>query len=98
MENYAAALDEVLRVKPSAAKGKYLRKITIATTMGPGVPVDPTAPAACWVKKRPDPVPSFRDEASRCAGRLRSLCRPVWLVWDGKHGGGARPPRREGST
>ncbi|HET9170552.1 MAG TPA: 50S ribosomal protein L1 [Actinospica sp.] len=41
VENYAAALDEVLRVKPSAAKGKYLRKVTIATTMGPGVPVDP---------------------------------------------------------
>jgi large subunit ribosomal protein L1 len=41
VENYAAALDEVLRVKPSASKGKYLRKVTIATTMGPGVPVDP---------------------------------------------------------
>ncbi len=41
MENYAAALDEVLRAKPSAAKGKYLKKVTIATTMGPGIPVDP---------------------------------------------------------
>jgi len=41
IENYAAVLDEVLRAKPSAAKGKYLRKVTIATTMGPGVPVDP---------------------------------------------------------
>jgi large subunit ribosomal protein L1 len=41
LENYAAALDEVLRVKPSASKGKYLRKVTVATTMGPGVPVDP---------------------------------------------------------
>ena len=40
VENYAAALDEVLRAKPSAAKGKYLRKITFATTMGPGIPVD----------------------------------------------------------
>jgi large subunit ribosomal protein L1 len=39
-ENYAAALDEVLRVKPSAAKGRYLKKITFATTMGPGVLVD----------------------------------------------------------
>jgi large subunit ribosomal protein L1 len=43
IENYAAALDEVLRAKPSAAKGKYLRKVTFATTMGPGVPVDPNA-------------------------------------------------------
>jgi large subunit ribosomal protein L1 len=41
IENYAAALDEVLRLKPSAAKGRYLQKATIATTMGPGVPVDP---------------------------------------------------------
>ena len=41
VENYAAALDEILRVKPSAAKGRYLRKVTVATTMGPGVPVDP---------------------------------------------------------
>jgi large subunit ribosomal protein L1 len=41
VENYAAALDEVLRLKPSAAKGRYVQKATIATTMGPGVPVDP---------------------------------------------------------
>ncbi|MFY1688008.1 50S ribosomal protein L1 [Plantactinospora sp. WMMB782] len=41
VDNYAAVLDEVLRSKPSAAKGKYLRKVTITTTMGPGVPVDP---------------------------------------------------------
>jgi large subunit ribosomal protein L1 len=40
-ENYFAALDEVLRLKPSAAKGRYLRKITVSTTMGPGIPVDP---------------------------------------------------------
>jgi large subunit ribosomal protein L1 len=41
VENYAAALDEVLRLKPSAAKGRYVRKATMATTMGPGIPVDP---------------------------------------------------------
>ncbi len=41
VENYAAALDEVLRAKPSASKGKYLRKVALATTMGPGIPVDP---------------------------------------------------------
>src|SRR3954453_10120696 len=41
VDNYAAALGEVLRAKPSAAKGKYLKKVTVATTMGPGVPVDP---------------------------------------------------------
>ena len=41
VENYAAALDEVLRGKPSAAKGRYLKKINFSTTMGPGIPVDP---------------------------------------------------------
>ncbi len=41
VENYAAALDEVLRLKPSAAKGRYLKKATVSTTMGPGIPVDP---------------------------------------------------------
>jgi len=41
VENYAAALDEILRAKPSAAKGRYLRKVTFTTTMGPGIPVDP---------------------------------------------------------
>ena len=40
-QNYFAALDEVLRLKPSASKGRYLKKATISTTMGPGVPVDP---------------------------------------------------------
>ena len=40
VENYGAALDEVMRAKPSASKGKYLRKVVFATTMGPGVPVD----------------------------------------------------------
>ncbi|GAA2004826.1 50S ribosomal protein L1 [Nakamurella flavida] len=42
VENYAAALDEVLRIKPSAAKGKYIKKIAFATTMGPGILVDPS--------------------------------------------------------
>jgi large subunit ribosomal protein L1 len=41
LENYAAAVDEVMRLKPSAAKGRYLRKAAITTTMGPSIPVDP---------------------------------------------------------
>jgi large subunit ribosomal protein L1 len=41
VDNYAAVLDEVLRAKPSAAKGKYLRKVFVTTTMGPGVAIDP---------------------------------------------------------
>jgi large subunit ribosomal protein L1 len=41
LENYAAAIEEVVRLKPSAAKGRYLKKVAITTTMGPGIPVDP---------------------------------------------------------
>src|SRR6201991_4781794 len=41
VENYAAALDEVIRLKPAAAKGKYVKKVAITTTMGPGIQVDP---------------------------------------------------------
>jgi large subunit ribosomal protein L1 len=41
VENYAAALDEILRLKPSAAKGRYVKKAAITTTMGPSIPVDP---------------------------------------------------------
>ena len=41
LENYAALLDEIVRAKPAAAKGRYLRTITLTTTMGPGVRVDP---------------------------------------------------------
>jgi large subunit ribosomal protein L1 len=40
-ENYAAALEEVLRLKPSSSKGRYVKKVTVSTTMGPGIPVDP---------------------------------------------------------
>jgi large subunit ribosomal protein L1 len=40
-ENYVAAMDEVNRLKPAAAKGRYVRKATMATTMGPGIPLDP---------------------------------------------------------
>jgi large subunit ribosomal protein L1 len=42
IENYAAALDEVIRLKPAAAEGRYLRKIVMTTTMGPGLQVDPS--------------------------------------------------------
>ena len=42
VENYAAALEEVVRLKPAAAKGRYVKKVTVTTTMGPGVPVDPS--------------------------------------------------------
>jgi large subunit ribosomal protein L1 len=42
LENYAAVIEELIRAKPSAAKGRYIRSITLASTMGPGVKVDPS--------------------------------------------------------
>ncbi len=42
LDNYAAVIEELVRAKPSAAKGRYLRTVTVTSTMGPGVKVDPT--------------------------------------------------------
>ncbi len=41
-DNYGAALDEVLRLKPASSKGRYVKKIVVSTTNGPGVPIDPS--------------------------------------------------------
>jgi large subunit ribosomal protein L1 len=41
LENYAAVLEEVVRAKPAAAKGRYIRQITLTSTMGPGIRIDP---------------------------------------------------------
>lgn len=41
VQNYAAALDEIMRLKPSSSKGRYIKKVTVSATMGPGVPVEP---------------------------------------------------------
>jgi large subunit ribosomal protein L1 len=42
LENYAAVVDEIVRAKPAAAKGRYLRSITLTSSMGPGIKIDPT--------------------------------------------------------
>jgi large subunit ribosomal protein L1 len=42
LENYVAVMEELIRAKPSAAKGRYLRSVTLASTMGPGIKVDPS--------------------------------------------------------
>ena len=39
-DNYAAAVDEIMRVKPASSKGRYIRKAVVSTTMGPGVALD----------------------------------------------------------
>jgi large subunit ribosomal protein L1 len=41
LENYAAVVEEIVRAKPAAAKGRYIRTITVATSMGPGIKIDP---------------------------------------------------------
>jgi large subunit ribosomal protein L1 len=41
LENYAALMDEIVRAKPAGAKGRYIQSVTLATTMGPGIHVDP---------------------------------------------------------
>jgi large subunit ribosomal protein L1 len=42
LENYAAVIDEIIKAKPAAAKGRYIRTITVTSTMGPGIKVDPS--------------------------------------------------------
>ena len=46
VENYAVVLEEILRLKPASAKGRYILKATVATTMGPGIPLDATTTRA----------------------------------------------------
>ena len=56
VENYGAALDEILRLKPSAAKGRYIKKATLCTTMGPGIPLDPNRTRNLLVEEDPASV------------------------------------------
>ena len=56
VENYAAALEEVIRLKPAAAKGKYVKKVAITTTMGPGIQVDPSMTRGLTTEFEDQPV------------------------------------------
>jgi large subunit ribosomal protein L1 len=56
VENYGAALDEVLRAKPSAAKGRYIKKTAVSTTIGPGIQVDPNRTRNLLVEEDPATV------------------------------------------
>ena len=68
IENYAAALEEVIRLKPAAAKGKYLKKVAITTTMGPAIQVDPSITR--------DLTDEFEDAAA-----ASTMPRPGGLIW-----------------
>jgi large subunit ribosomal protein L1 len=56
VENYAAALEEITRLKPSAAKGRYIKKAAISTTIGPGIPIDPNRTRNLLVEEDPAAV------------------------------------------
>jgi len=60
VENYAALMDEIVRAKPAAAKGRYIRQITLATTMGPGVRIDTqkTRGIVEELEEQQEPVPA----------------------------------------
>ncbi len=58
IENYAALLEEVLRAKPSASKGRYIHQITLTTTMGPGLRVDPTRTRGILEELEQEAVPA----------------------------------------
>ena len=62
LENYGALVEEIARAKPAAAKGRYIRQITLATTMGPGVHVDPTKTRD--VAEELDGAPAAAEEAT----------------------------------
>ncbi|MFD6972840.1 50S ribosomal protein L1 [Streptomyces sp. NPDC059979] len=56
VENYGAALDEILRLKPSAAKGRYIKKAALSTTMGPGIQLDSNRTRNLLVEEDPASV------------------------------------------
>jgi large subunit ribosomal protein L1 len=58
VENYAALVDEIVRAKPAAAKGRYIRQITLTSTMGPGIHIDPARTRGIVedLEEQPEPV------------------------------------------
>ena len=62
LENYAALVEEIVRAKPAAAKGRYIRQITLTTTMGPGIHVDSTKTRN--VAEELDGAPAAAEEAT----------------------------------
>jgi len=58
LENYAAILDEILRAKPAAAKGRYIRSVTITSSMGPGIKIDPARTRDLLAELEEEPEPA----------------------------------------
>jgi large subunit ribosomal protein L1 len=58
LENYATVVEEIVRAKPAAAKGRYIRSITLTSSMGPGIHVDPTKTREIAAELEEDAVPA----------------------------------------
>ena len=58
LENYAAILDEIMRAKPAAAKGRYIRSVTITSSMGPGIKIDPARTRDLLAELEEEPEPA----------------------------------------
>jgi large subunit ribosomal protein L1 len=58
LENYATVVEEIVRAKPAAAKGRYIRSITLTSSMGPGVRVDPAKTREIAAELEEEPVPA----------------------------------------
>ena len=79
VENYAALIDEIVRAKPSASKGRYIKKITLSSTMGPGIHVDPTRTRDIVERpggRRGASRTSFNQAAPKTAGSPRRGQKP----------------------
>ena len=66
--NYQAIIEELIRAKPSAAKGRYIRSVVVATSMGPGIKVDPSK------------MKDLTDEAEEVRRRVLRLADPATLL------------------
>ncbi len=89
LENYAALLEEIIRAKPSAAKGRYITKITLTTTMGPGIHVDSTKTRDITEELE---SASYSPGLTTTSSRRDSRPRPLAAQWQRSSRG--RFPRR----
>jgi large subunit ribosomal protein L1 len=71
LENYAAVIEEIIRARPAAAKGRYILSISITTTMGPGIPVDPARTRA------PEILAGISEDGAEAGGEPESAQAPA---------------------
>ena len=79
IENYATLVEEIVRAKPAAAKGRYIQSITLTSTMGPGIHVDPTRSARSppSSRRRAQPFPLRQTPDAEDSWQLRRSRRPA---------------------